>query len=476
MTISVLPDNVLLEIFCFYKKENPHRYRPQGPPMWKWGLLVHVCRRWRQVVFASPLLLDLRILCTARTPVGKNLGIWPALPIYVECGWFPDRRNGNNAPSYDNIITALKHVDRVCDVRLEVMGSELEKITTVMHEPFPVLTRLFIWSEDGNAPVLPAEFLGGSAPRLQFIYMFGIPFPALPALLLSTSDLVSLDLSKIPPSGYISPEAFVVGLAALPRLRDFTIEIRSATPRPDRIHLPPVTRTVLPALTRFEFRGASEYLEDLASRIDTPQLDWTHIFYFNQLVDFQVPQLAMFLDRTVGPKLTQSMYAQVNFCGDRVTFDMSRHANNYRVPDYARTGIACQGLDWQVSHISQVLGHISATLSNVVHLKLDGRLKENSQLKGIDDVDWLHFLHQFPTARTLHVSQKLAAHVALTLQDLALEAVTQTPPSLDLIYLADQPASSIEKFVAARKRSGRPVSVVETETEFDEKLEPQVRK
>ena len=306
--------------------------------------------------------------------------------------------------------------------------------------------------------------------------MLGIPFPSFPTLLLSTSDLVHLDLRNIPPSGYISPETFVVCFASLPKLSDITIHFQPATPRPDRIYLPPVTRTILPALTHFEFRGASEYLEDLVSRIDTPQLDWTHIFYLNQLVDFRVPQLAKFVDRTVGPQLTPLMYAQVTFCGNMVTFDMFRHANNDRDPYYAITGIVCQGVDWQVSHIAQVLSHVSATLTNVVHLELGVWLEYGRKLEGTDDVDWLHFLHQFPTMQTLHVSPKLARHVALALQNLALEAVAQFPPSLDLIYLADQPASSIGKFVAARRLFGRPVTVVRTQTEFDEKLESHVRK
>ena len=468
----MLPDNVLLEIFCFYKEETPYFPGHGFLLIWKWDFLVHVCRRWRQVVFASPLGLDLRILCTNRKHVGKNLAIWPALPILVE--FASDRRNGNITSGEDNIVTALKHVDRVCSISFHATGSELEKITTVMQEPFPELTRLFIHSDDGNAPVLPAEFLGGSAPRLQDIYMFGIPFPALPTLLLSTRDLVSLKLLNIPPSGYISPEVFVVGLATLPRLRYFTIKFQLATPHPDRVHPLPVTRTILPALTTFHFKGASEYMEDLVSRIDAPQLDGIHISYLNQLVDFQVDQLARFVDRTVGPKLSQSRYAQVNFCVDRVTFDMSRHANNDRHQGRPITGIVCQGVDWQVSHLAQVLSHVSAMLSTVPHLELETNLGYWHHLEGTDNVEWLQLLHQFPAVRTLHVSQELAGHVALALEHLRFEAVAQTPPSLDLIYLAGQPASSIEKFVSACQLSGRPVTVVETQTEFDAKLKSHV--
>jgi hypothetical protein len=65
----------------------------------------------------------------------------------------------------------------------------------------------------------------------------------------------------------------VVGLAALPRLEVLVLEFQMATPRPDRLHPRPMTRTVLPALIPFRFKGASEYLEDLLSRIDALRLD-----------------------------------------------------------------------------------------------------------------------------------------------------------------------------------------------------------
>ena len=90
-TISILPDNVLLEIFYFFKEENDRPYL-----VWQWQLLVHVCRKWRQVVLASPYRLDLRIFCSPRTPVGKNLGIWPALPLFIDFDYYINQRHGNN--------------------------------------------------------------------------------------------------------------------------------------------------------------------------------------------------------------------------------------------------------------------------------------------------------------------------------------------------------------------------------------------
>src|SRR5580698_10894205 len=113
---------------------------------WKWHLLVQVCRRWRELLFASPCRLNLRIPCTDRTPVGQNLGIWPALPIDVDGDLL------SNTTQEDNILAALKHLDRVYHVRLSLWDSQAVTMATEMQEPFPVLTRLFIttsyWHSD----------------------------------------------------------------------------------------------------------------------------------------------------------------------------------------------------------------------------------------------------------------------------------------------------------------------------------------
>jgi hypothetical protein len=205
---------------------------------WKWRFLVHVCQRWRLVVFASPQRLDLRILCTRRTPVRKNLRIWPTLPIVLYLSGRSIRPNAEH-----DAITVLEHPDRICDVTLLVPGPRLEKLAKVMQVPFPLLTHLVISPGAGYAPTLPSEFLGGSAPSLRQITLNGISYPSLPTLLLSAGDLVELRLLNIPPTGYISPEAMTVGLAALPRLKFFRMEFQSATSRPDRIRPPPATRS-----------------------------------------------------------------------------------------------------------------------------------------------------------------------------------------------------------------------------------------
>ena len=124
--------------------------------------------------------------------------------------------------------------------------------------------------------------------------------------------------------------------------------------------------------------------------------------------------------------------------------------------------------------MAQVLSQIPVALllSAAVHLKLGVETEWVSPTEGMDEVDWRLLLLQFSTMKTLHVAQEISGHVALALEHM----VTGALPSLDLILLEGQPASSIATFVAACKFSGRPVTIVDTETEFDERFKSYISK
>jgi hypothetical protein len=352
-TIDILSDDVLLEIFDSYRKVGV------WGPAWPWHLLVHVCQRWRQVIFASPHRLNLQLLCTFGTPVKKDLGIWPPFPIIVD---YPPYRGKHPTPNdEDNVIAALEHHNRACYVNLKLTSPQLARMATAMQEPFPVLKYLSISKsfsvEDGNAPVLPTEFLGGCAPCLQKVKLFGIPYPALPTLLLSSSHLVALRLHCIPLTGFISPETLVVGLAALPRLECFILEFQSIMPSPYRTPPPLAARTVLPSLTSFEFRGTSEYLENLVARVDSPHLDQILITYLDQPDNFQVGQLSKLISRSVGPHLALFKHAEVTLYKDRrlTAFDMTP-SPYYSFPYSSCAGpgmrVSCDGSLWRVSPLA----------------------------------------------------------------------------------------------------------------------------
>jgi hypothetical protein len=124
----------------------------------------------------------------------------------------------------DNIIAALRHSNRIFHVHLSGLNYRLEKVLATMQVPFPELTDLQLFSDDGTPTVIPNSFLDGSAPCLRYFSLSGILFPGLSKLLLSANHLVDLWLFHIPHSGYISPEAMVAILCALSSLESLTLD------------------------------------------------------------------------------------------------------------------------------------------------------------------------------------------------------------------------------------------------------------
>ena len=262
----MLPENIFLEIFDFYMHQARNQFFIEA-----WQTLVHVCRGWRNIVFGSPRRLELRLLFTARTPAKGKLDVWPAFPICIrEHGFISDA---------DNIIAILEHNDRICEILLyEVPNLLLEKVSAaLMQHPFPALTQLQLVSDGETTPLFPPNpFLGGSVPNLQEVLLNGIPFPELPKLILSATHLVDLTLLSIPHHGYISPEAAVACVSALTNLEQLYVEFQLPQPHVDleNQHTHPPSRSVLPSLTIFSFKGLGEYLDDFMARIDTPCLDY----------------------------------------------------------------------------------------------------------------------------------------------------------------------------------------------------------
>ncbi|KAN0130861.1 hypothetical protein V8E53_011239 [Lactarius tabidus] len=320
LTINFLPHNVFIEIFDLYRMDEVRCKSPLRLP-WKWHTLAHVCRIWRDFIFSSSRRLNLELLCTNGTPVRKNLGYLPAFPIVIELPVYTKESDE------DNIIAALEHPNRIRVVRLHVSCSLLEKMATVMQQPFPVLTDLFLeWEilEDKPTPVLPDAFLGGCAPHLQTIRLNGIPFPAAPALLSSARDLVDVDLRNIPDTGYIAPDEIVASLATLPRLECLIFQFQFGTSYSDQIRLPPLTRTALPSLTTIWFQGPFKYFEYFVAQVDAPQLKCLEITYSDrdedEGVDFQIPQLSKFID--LSETLSRFKYAEIDVYPDSVDMEL----------------------------------------------------------------------------------------------------------------------------------------------------------
>ena len=457
----MLPDVALLRIFDFYMPWISVVNRKES--LKEWHTLVHVCRRWRSVVFGSPRRLELRLYCEAKTPARKMLNIWPPLPIDVSC-------NGHEVWGIDNIIAALEHSDRIENLDFIDPPLQFDKVLAAMQQPVPILRKLLLWFKDGTAPVLPDSFLGGYAPQLETLSLSHIPFPGLPKLLLSTTHLVHLILSTIPDSGYISPEAIVTGLSVLTRLERLNIRFESSQNRPDLNSRRPPPRLLLPALTELEFEGSSEYLEDLVARIDAPLLYRLTITFrvFHQSF-FYTPRLAEFISRI--PTLKTHIEARVFFCGQYVEVEIGRKL---------QLKLSCGQSDWQFSSLAQVCrssfprGFILA----VEHLYF----LENGYWRlqpDIENSQWLELLRPFSAVKHLYLCPVFIRSIAPALQDLVGDRLTEVLPALQTLFLDETLSSgpvpeAIGQFVAARQLAGHPIAISPWESEFNSNRRPYI--
>jgi hypothetical protein len=468
----MIPDGVLLDIFDFYLNEPlVHGYEKQS--IEGWIELAHVCRRWRSVVFQSPHRLNIRLVCTTRTPTRDILDTWPPSVPSVPLIILNVNRSYPPEPFIeDNVVAALEHNDRVCHIELTFPNfGQFANSAAAMLKPFPELTFLRLGSLDRHEepePILPDSFLGGpgSTPRLEYLKLEGVSFTGLPRLLLSTIHLVNLDLSFIPRSGYIPPEAMATSLPALTSLKSLSLWFNYPPPRPAletrRPSPPPLTRSILPSLTKIIFKGASEYLEVILARIDAPRLDSLDITFFNQLI-FDTPQLFQLICRR--PTLRASQRGIIRFNPSTITVNFASQTSDHGV--LLIVGIQCTPSEWQLSSLGQVCASSLPTASILEDLYISERVIGNRRLHWQDDVEntlWLDLLRSFVAVKNLYISEKFVPRIVPALQELVGGGTTEVLPALENIFLEGfQPSrplqEGIEKFVAARLLTGHPVAV-----------------
>ena len=452
ISFDMLPDDVLLEIFHFHMNEARNEDLEEGA-MGTWQSLVHVCRRWRSVVFGSPSHLDLRLVCTSSTPV-RALDVWPALPLAI-------RDFDCSSGRVDNIVSLLERSDlghRITQVILwDVPNSQLYVISEAMLVPFPELTVLELHCEPRLFLPLSDSFLDGSAPRLRYLWLDGIPYPGLPKLRLSATHLTGLFFTNIPHSGYIPPEAMVACISTLTSLERLSLGFESPLPRPDwESQRPsPPKITTLPVLKSFEFKGVCEYLEYLVARIDSPRLNVLDITFFNDIV-FDTPQFSRFISHK--PMLDALNKAIVT------SKDSTASVNLLSVYARLTLRISCRELDWQLSFLEQVCTSSLPPLSTLEDLYMEGHPWPQDWKDHIDYTQWLELLHSFTTVKNLYLSKEFAPHVVSALQEFVGGSTTEVFPNLQNIFLEELQQSGpvqegIGKFVAARQVTSHLIAV-----------------
>ena len=362
----------------------------------------------------------------------------------------------------DNIIAALEQRDRVCRITLDdIPGWKMDTLVPAMLGPFPALQGIIFgtYELDSAMTVVPDSFLGGAAPQLQWFTLQSIPFPALPTLLSSTTNLGELQLSGIPRSGYISPEAMVNCLSAMPRLSTLRFEFDSpeSFPNDESQHHPPLARATLPALRDLFFGGVNEYFEDLIARIDTPVIRDLDITFFHQpFYDFS--QLSQFIGRIEAFKSPADASATLLHGAAEVSVSARTRTNEEPAP-VLRLGIRCDELHLQLRYFVQVCSSSMLPFFDAEYLAISSvdQLQRTQSEPIAENFLWLDLLHSFSAVKILKIDKNILTPVAHALKEVVKERITEVFPAIQDLSIGDSehlPSGpvlrAIEKFATAR--------------------------
>jgi len=280
---------------------------------------------------------------------------------------------------------------------------------------------------------------------------------------LSATDLVYLDLCKIPRPGYISPVVMVTCLSGMTRLEYLQLEFLSPPFPSDQtsVRLPPLTRIVLPALISLKFKGVSEYLEDLVARIDVPLLNYFEITFFSQLI-FDLPRICQFICRS--EKLRELDRADIICSGNSIDLKFTPQIRTPHRPMLALR-ISCNKSDWQVSSLAQACSSVLPSLSALDQLLIyEDPDSPPLWQDDMEDIQWLELLGPYTDVKKLFLSEGVGQRVAPALHKFTEERVTGFLPVLQHLFLewprqAVPVSKPFRAFVGARWLSDYPVDI-----------------
>ena len=459
-----LPDDILLEIFKF------HQLASLSSGTWKWYKFAQVCRRWRFVVFAYPRIFESRIVISTNTNrIRETPYFWPVdLPIAMRY------RSQLSVKDEQNIFRILKNPARICEMDIDMTSFLLKYCASLLEQSFPALEYLRLGSQgtaNGGALVFPEKFLGNSAPRLRVIRLQDTVFPSLPRLLSASQNLVSLQLENIPDGGIFTAQELAVGLSPATQLKSLKIGIHGAPfLRPSRKnYLEP--RLVLPALLEFEYVGETPYLNDFASRIDTPIIERIDATFVGDYYGYDPLELCKLFSRVEELGSSHRHTTHIRFFEDRL-FEESVAFEHHYIRSTTSSPVSFRlrlldpnGLRNNIVFVENIcLGFLCAgIMRKVTRIEIEGF---SASSRWYTKEDWHSFLCYLRHAERLYVAgTPLVSSLVSALVDVSeeetvpLNMATLLPALLDL-HLPDGFGRSVmEPFVAARRLYGLPLSV-----------------
>ena len=329
-----------------------------------------------------------------------DLDIWPTLPIFIS-------QYSPEMAGIHNIISALKHTDRVCGINLHQVSKLVsQRIVEAMRQPYPALKYLHLTSSSTHLMPsnisLPDSLLGGSAPYLRSLQLGSFEFRGLPNLLLSASSLVTLSLSNI---HFVSPNRH---------------ELQSAFSQ----HPPPSTGFVFPALTRFEFKGYSRYLEDIVAQVNAPVLNDLSITLLRHNIS-TTPRFGPLISCPLNLKAPDNALMVFLYSSIFVEF---RSQTSTSVCETLKLNIVLCS-DLPLSSLALICGLSLPPLTTVERLFV---IFASDYELDVQNARWLDLLYPFTALRKLYLSEELAPVsqgaiqvLPSTLQDIFLESQLQ---------------------------------------------------
>ena len=351
-----------------------------------------------------------------------------------------------------NIVVALKLSDCITSIRLTVTSSLLERVSATLRS-FSELEDLVLLSRDSVQLTLPSTFLWG--PRLRRLHSTRIAFSALLTLLYSSKNLVDLQLHEVLNPLHFSPEVLTNALSGMAQLRSLSLHFLS-TPGYRDSSPSSRERVVLPALTRFNFRGNSQYSEGLVARIDAPRLRDIDVTFVNEII-FELPALSVFIDRIDMHK----SYRRADILSSE--HDISLTLTQPGAPTCLKFQLLCEELSHQLLSMVRICIHFYVFVFNVEDLRISAKRPPRCTDRHHTG-KWQESISAFTGVKSLHVSGDLSKDIVCALQQPDTRYGTVLPALQKLRMQEPGPHCSplreaVVSLLVSRRFSGRPVEV-----------------
>jgi hypothetical protein len=274
-------------------------------------------------------------------------------------------------------------------------------------------------------------------------------------------------------SSYFEPDTLLQWISFMPQLETlrivFLFPVLNDDVEMQLIHSPIMTHITIPNLRRFEFQGASAYLEAVVHRITAPQLEKLRIQLFLQTT-LSVLRLPQFMDTAENLRFDST---KIKFSKNLVSVGMYLHE---KAKMYAPVSmnVFCWFLDLQVSCMAQIFDSLSQGLFTVEHLTLEHEEPSEEHERNEFEIDravraewsrteWRNLLRSFSNVKTLRVDNRLVEELSNCLR------VDDGEPSLELLpelqkltYSgSSDTGDAFTSFIDDRQNAGRPVTLVQ---------------